>query len=550
MNGDVSQIQRIRDQVQFFQNCFWICLAGMILFLILAVFFCIYFRIPGIIAERLGIKKRRALSRMENKDSKKTLPSSYRNSAAQNKLYEETELLKEEPFVMEKDIVLSDVRNRKNLFILVFTFLILSVQGVNAGNVASTAEKLEQASKGVVALELVYEDEEGQAHVMRRASGFFIGESDSAPQYILTSDKAVLLPEEQMGTVEEGKLSIRVVIKGDVTVGASVMQSSGEMGFALLNLSQPIYDREIMRLDNTMEEFYGPAEIYSIGIPDGTEEQRGEPQVSRGTLLGKEEKENFTAWIHDSYRNSGYVGGPLVSEDGAVLGINQTGADEETLYAVRITEILPVLDALGISYDTTAMEEEQRREEEAMMQTAMETVMAAGQGKAVGIEEKEKDWILIIAISGAILAAAAGIIALLLYMTKDKRAEKKRIKEEEMTVTQAPPVFSSKENGYQAAVLIRVKTGQREEINRESFVIGKERGSTDFYIGDNSAVSRMHACIEKRDNDFVLVCKRTTNGTFLNGTRLQPGEEQKLKNGDKMQLADEEFEFICQGGFA
>lgn len=544
MSSGVSQIQRIREQVQFFQNGFRICLAGMVLFLLLAVFFCIYFRIPGIIAERLGIKKRRALSRMENKDLQRTLPSSYRNAAAHDKLYEE------EPFVMEKDIVLSDVRNKKNLFLLVLSFLILSVQGVNAGDVASTAEKLEEASRGVVSLELVYEDEEGLTHVMRRASGFFIGEPNSAPQYILTSDQAVLLPEEQEGTVEESKLSVRAVIKGDVTVGASVMQSSGEMGFALLNLSQPIYDRKVMLLDNTTEEISCPAEIYSIGIPDGTEGERKEPQVSRGTLSGREERDNLKVWLHDSYRNSGYVGGPLVSEDGAVLGINQTEAKGETLCAVRITEILPVLDALGISYGTTGMEEEKRREEEAAMQTAMETVTAAGQKKTAGIEEEGKNWIFMISICGAVMVTAAGSIGLFLYITKDKRAKKKRIKVEEMTVTQAPPVFLKKENGYKEAVLIRVKTGQKEELVKESFVIGKERGRTDFYIGDNSAVSRKHAVIEKRKDCYVLLCGQTTNGTFLNGTRLQPGEEKELKNGDKIHLADEEFEFICQGGLA
>lgn len=48
-------------------------------------------------------------------------------------------------------------------------------------------------------------------------------------------------------------------------------------------------------------------------------------------------------------------------------------------------------------------------------------------------------------------------------------------------------------------------------------------------------VSRTHARIERRGNEFVLIDLNSTNGTFVNGKRLV--EEHFLQNGDMIQIA-------------
>lgn len=121
---DAVRLQKIQEQVSFYRNCFWVCLIGMILFFCLAVFLCIYFKIPSILVERLGIKRKRTLSRMESTVSVR-LPSYRRRErkdyskaferpdATMETAQEKTVLLTEDSFVMEKDIVLSDIRNRQ-----------------------------------------------------------------------------------------------------------------------------------------------------------------------------------------------------------------------------------------------------------------------------------------------------------------------------------------------------------------------------------------------------------------------------------------------------
>jgi len=36
----------------------------------------------------------------------------------------------------------------------------------------------------------------------------------------------------------------------------------------------------------------------------------------------------------------------------------------------------------------------------------------------------------------------------------------------------------------------------------------------------------------------------TRNGTFINGIRIEPNMEHPLKNGDRIMLANEEFQFF------
>lgn len=53
-------------------------------------------------------------------------------------------------------------------------------------------------------------------------------------------------------------------------------------------------------------------------------------------------------------------------------------------------------------------------------------------------------------------------------------------------------------------------------------------------IDRNKVISRKHACISFSNNKYKLSDLGSTNGTFLNGLRLQTGVEYDLKNGDEI----------------
>ena len=81
-------------------------------------------------------------------------------------------------------------------------------------------------------------------------------------------------------------------------------------------------------------------------------------------------------------------------------------------------------------------------------------------------------------------------------------------------------------------------------IEGEEFVIGKGTTGVDYAITDNNAISRQHAKIIRKYDDFFVEDLGSTNCTYVNGTMVAPGYKQILCNNDLVVLADEEFIFM------
>ena len=97
--------------------------------------------------------------------------------------------------------------------------------------------------------------------------------------------------------------------------------------------------------------------------------------------------------------------------------------------------------------------------------------------------------------------------------------------------------------------LIRSKTGENIYITKPEFIIGKSKLHADYAIEHNTAVSREH-CIVTREPSGAnyIVDNKSTNGTYVNGTRIEAGKKQLLTDGTKVKLGDEEFIFKLRSG--
>ena len=110
----------------------------------------------------------------------------------------------------------------------------------------------------------------------------------------------------------------------------------------------------------------------------------------------------------------------------------------------------------------------------------------------------------------------------------------------ETTVLSAVPAGDIKPVPY----LIRGKNNERIPVNKPVFRIGKEKSYVDYFIGDNTTISRSHANIICREDKYYIVDTNSTNHTYLNGNLLQPNSEYEIINGCKLRLANEDFEFV------
>jgi pSer/pThr/pTyr-binding forkhead associated (FHA) protein len=75
------------------------------------------------------------------------------------------------------------------------------------------------------------------------------------------------------------------------------------------------------------------------------------------------------------------------------------------------------------------------------------------------------------------------------------------------------------------------------------FFIGKLRENVDYCL-QKSVVSRYHAKITKEEDKYYITDLNSTNGTYVNETKLNPYENKELKQGDRVDLADLTFEFV------
>ena len=71
--------------------------------------------------------------------------------------------------------------------------------------------------------------------------------------------------------------------------------------------------------------------------------------------------------------------------------------------------------------------------------------------------------------------------------------------------------------------------------------IGREADNN--VVIDNKLASRHHALIQKIRDDYFLKDEESTNGTYLNGTKIPAGKYVKLNRGDKITIGSANLVF-------
>lgn len=101
-------------------------------------------------------------------------------------------------------------------------------------------------------------------------------------------------------------------------------------------------------------------------------------------------------------------------------------------------------------------------------------------------------------------------------------------------------------NKHVSSYLIRESTQERISVDKPVFRIGKEKSYCDYFVKDNSAVSRSHANIVVRGERFYVADLNSTNHTYVDGRLIQPQEETEIFSGTRLRLGNEEFTFYIE----
>lgn len=92
-------------------------------------------------------------------------------------------------------------------------------------------------------------------------------------------------------------------------------------------------------------------------------------------------------------------------------------------------------------------------------------------------------------------------------------------------------------------VLTRISTGEKVQINKQVFCIGKADQGVDYKVTGNKSISRRHAYITSINGVNYLRDNNSTNHTFLNGTQVYSNVDVPIPDNSVIKLSNEEFIF-------
>ena len=121
-----------------------------------------------------------------------------------------------------------------------------------------------------------------------------------------------------------------------------------------------------------------------------------------------------------------------------------------------------------------------------------------------------------------------------------------QIEDEEKTVQyDEEKTVQLEEVRIRIAKLTRLSNNETVHIDKSIYKIGKS-ATCDFIIGGNPTISRQHAEIRARNDEFYFVDLESLNKSFINNNQALPNQEVLLSEKETIKLANEEFAFTIE----
>lgn len=494
------------------------------------------------------------------------------------------------------------------LSLLMLVCMLFSVTVQASAEVTTASEEVKAVSNSLMQVRMMYKNGDKKDFI-QGGTGFLINSTT-----LLTCEHVITMDDEKEREMKayygnnynSSNIFYEAVVSNDVTITITVKKKSEELDFAVLNLTEAIYNRNYAPIgdSNSAERTQG---VYSFGFPRAILNSKStytadDVTITDGTISKIEYLGNTQYIQNGATLNEGNSGGPLVDENGYVIGVNKgywrlTEKSDSFYYAVGINQIKAILSDLGIEYSSGSVVPTEPSTELATTEpatTVSETTAPVSTAEATTIPFDNPNGgldttkIIIIAAIAVLVIILVVVVIVILSSSKKKSAPVPTGRPSVPTPPQPPvrpnpspynvsqprpntppygggsaPTTVSTEGagetsvlnqgagettvlGYQStgASLVRKSTGEKISINKPEFTIGKEKRRVDYCIDNNNSVSRTHAKIRTRAGKCYIADLGSTNCTYVNGTKLSPNQEIALSNGDKIKISDEEFEFI------
>lgn len=216
--------------------------------------------------------------------------------------------------------------------------------------------------KGIASIRLMYCADTGARDIIKSGYAFFIG--DESNVYLISCCDTVILTDEEKNAVaashgvtgDKVNTVIELVLKDDVTVELSIVNSSESMDFAILQPAAKISSCTTIRLCTETNKTKKGDTVRTYD----------ENMQQIDCIIDDWSEINDAHYYMYSSDHSVAKGLPLLNEDGEVIGIISSAnkGNPEEYFALQIDEVIEVLDLLEIAYnpeivvDTTVLDEQ------------------------------------------------------------------------------------------------------------------------------------------------------------------------------------------------
>ena len=474
------------------------------------------------------------------------------------------------------------------------------------GAVTTADEKVDEVKNSILQVVMTYQPDDSSYAVWSSGTCFLINSTtaiscahifDPSINTDLAKKMAEAYGPDHVFDTKNVK-SYQILVNGGVPVNASLRKINKSADYSVIKLDETVA-RPTVTLGFS-KDLKITQQIYTLGFPStvaNLQDSRTyttEQVTITGSTISNISTTNGVDYItHNANISNGNSGGPLVDENGFVVGINLYKTNDDYFLAAAIDQVAALLDDLDIEYTRGGVTPEPttKGNEEPTTIKATEAPTEPETTEPVPAPDNGKT-IIIIAIAVIAVIIVAVIVAIIVINSKKKKNQPKPPtgggtvapgpmsngpqggaprpsqppyggNQQYNRPPQSAPTAPGNEGAGETSVLndgagettvlgvqsagysmIRKRNNEKITINKPEFLIGKERRRVDYCISDNNSVSRAHAKIKVRAGRCYIADLGSTNCTFVNGVKLSPNQEVILSKGDVIKISDEEFEFM------
>lgn len=420
---------------------------------------------------------------------------------------------------------------------------------------SADADAVKDARNSVVRVAFPFQDETGT--YIQQGSGFFVGKEGDPVEYIITNAHVVTVTDSQ-GNVLGYPEEVFIVFDdfdSASTVKAKVLYTfTNGVDLAVLHLEAPTTLRKPLPLRSAKDVGIMDT-IYALGFPSIADDSSGyapskmeDVTITEGKVTKEEFLDGSTQYLQiDAAISSGNSGGPLLDENGAVVGINTMGIDPEHGtgfgYALYIDYAIDYFNTMGYPYmaatgggtisDPTQTGGEGGTTNPAATEGGIPTPAPAPAPAGPA-------WYVYLAIGIAVAA-----VAVIVYLMLDRKKKQAMPADSGYTVPLGKPTEAIR-SGRQITSIgqTNVLSGKTYPVRGKTF-IGRDPASCQIVFPPKTpGISGKHCMVQELTQGLVVTDLGSSYGTFLeNGTKLEPNKPYTILTGEAFFLASKDNGF-------